>query len=233
MQISTQVAPFRCVRCAHAGVCQCRTDPPPLPGARAHAQRPSGGLFRWSRRDAGSAPGGGRHDRVPAAAQREHRLGVSDQPGNRPGTVRGARGVGGLGRWFCGRDRVRSQHDHAHAASRPCARARVALGGCGGRDRARPPRELRHLACAGKRARPGGTHRQDATRGWPPRPGRRCAEAHSRHAPVGGRGGLQRARHHQRCRAAGPAGACGGCAGVRGRGALLQPPHGGCAGLEL
>src|SRR5881227_2216354 len=50
-----------------------------------------------------------------------------------------------------------------------------ALGGCGGRDRARPPRELRHLACAGKRARPGGTHRQDATRGWPPRPGRRCA----------------------------------------------------------
>jgi len=37
--------------------------------------------------------------------------------------------------------------------SRPCTRARVARGGCGGRDGARPPRELRHVARTCKRAR--------------------------------------------------------------------------------
>src|SRR2546430_17159515 len=43
------------------------------------------------------------------------------------------------------------------------------------------------ISCARKRARPGSTHHQDATRGWPPRPRRRGAEAHSRDAPVGDR----------------------------------------------
>jgi len=101
-------------------------------------------LFDGPGRDAGPAPGGDAMTRIPAPPQREHRLGVFDQPETDQALfeARGALAdwIGGSRRRLCSR-----QHDHTHAPSRPCTRTRMARGGCGVVHGARTTTRLRHL----------------------------------------------------------------------------------------